>query len=64
MMDMRVMVEMMNLSCVELHRFLYSSHIVKCFASALCEVLFYPSEIRLQICTFFPFRKQLQCASK
>jgi hypothetical protein len=35
MMEMRVMVEMMNLSCEELHRFLYSSHIVKTFASGI-----------------------------
>ncbi len=35
MMDMRVMVEVLDLSCVELHRFLYSSHIVKTFASEI-----------------------------
>lgn len=33
MMDMRVMVEVMNLSCEELHRFLYSSHTDKNFAN-------------------------------
>jgi hypothetical protein len=47
MMEMRVMVEMMNLSCEELHRFLYSSHIVKTFASVLREDLFYLFEIHL-----------------
>ena len=39
MMEMRVMVEMMNLSCEELHRFLYSSHIVKTFASEVSEII-------------------------
>jgi len=33
MMKMRVMVEMMNLSCVELHRFLYFSHTDENFAN-------------------------------
>jgi len=33
MMDMRVMVEVLDLGCEELHRFLYSSHKDKNFAS-------------------------------
>lgn len=35
MMEMRVMMRMMNLIGGKFHRFLYSSHIVKFFASAL-----------------------------
>jgi hypothetical protein len=39
MMEMRVMV-VMNLGCGKLHRFLYSSHIGKTFASRFGEILF------------------------
>jgi hypothetical protein len=55
MMEMRVMMEMVNLSCEKLHRF-YKLHILQKILQAGRFQVSITCEFS---CTFFPFRKQL-----